>query len=110
MTDAERIAKFAEWMGWTKKDTKKTWWWDDKDPVVPVNIWNPLERIQDAMMLEDEVERRGRNTQAEYIEALSNQLHYSSRMMERWLFAHATAAQRCAAVEKLMERKYVEIS
>lgn len=124
MSDTERIAKLAEWMGWLCRQNPygangEVWLFleDPKGkaqyrlaPVYKLKDWNPIEHIEHAMMLEEEVERKG--LQAAYASHLDNIVLNGAMISHRNIFKliHATAAQRCAAVEKLMERKYVEIS
>ena len=98
MSEQGRIKRLAEWMGGADVMGFVT--------GTPVHIqeWNPIHNIQDAIMLEDEVERCG--LQNDYAFALIDiVLGYRELLSldEVWLMLRATAAQRSAAVEKLME-------
>jgi hypothetical protein len=104
MTDPEKIQKLAEWMGWTTDDYglggDPIVIYTEKGDVHRFDSWSPLTRIQDATMLEDEVERRG--LQAKYVEALLKVLRVGLTV-SFWDVAHATPEQRCAAILRLME-------
>lgn len=99
MIDAERIKRLARWAGFAQTHPNEQY---THTPDGWGKNWNPLKNIQDATMLEDEVERRG--LEEDYILALQDNLYVSGETYRGlWLMIHATPEQRCAAIEKLME-------
>src|SRR5574343_105846 len=53
MENTDRIKRLAEWMGWYGVSYGK--WVNALNDVVADFTWNPLNRIQDAMMMVDKV-------------------------------------------------------
>jgi hypothetical protein len=106
VTEQERIARLAKWMGWELLGMH----WVRTQPcpdgesllIVASRNWNPLTSLDHARMLEDEVERRGLQTEYgnKLVYCICEANHSGASSFD---LAHATPEQRCQAVERLME-------